>query len=136
MKALARSHVWWSGLNRDLETLARSCSSCAAVKQSPDKVPVHPWTWPTRPWERVHLDFASPFLNKSFLIATDSHSKWAEVVEMSRMQKPSLRSDTYLPHMAYRKHLSQTTARNLRQRSLQSLPSGTELNTFYLPIPP
>ena len=82
MKALARSHVWWAGLDKDLEALAKSCSSCAAVKQAPNKAPVHPWTWPTRPWQRVHLDFAGPFLNKSFLIAIDAHSKWAEVTEM------------------------------------------------------
>ena len=25
MKALARSHVWWKGLNKDLEKLGRSC---------------------------------------------------------------------------------------------------------------
>lgn len=50
MKALARSHAWWAGLYKDLEALAKSCSSCAAMKQAPNKAPVHPWTWPTRPW--------------------------------------------------------------------------------------
>lgn len=28
MKALALSHVWWTGLDKDLETLAKSCSAC------------------------------------------------------------------------------------------------------------
>ena len=82
MKAIARSHVWWTRLDKDLETLAKSYASCAAVKQSPNKAPVHPWVWPSRPWQRVHLDFAGPILNKSFLIAVNTHSKWAEVVEM------------------------------------------------------
>ena len=32
--------------------------------------------------ERIHIDFAGPFMNKSFLIIVDAYSKWAEVIEM------------------------------------------------------
>ena len=83
MKALARSHVWWKGLDKDLEEFGRSCCACLAVKQSPAKAQLHPWTWPDRPWQRLHVDFAGPFLNQSFLIVVDVHSKWAKVVEMT-----------------------------------------------------
>jgi hypothetical protein len=37
MKALARSHVWWSGIDKELESLVKSCPDCAAVKQTPAK---------------------------------------------------------------------------------------------------
>ena len=37
MKALARSHVWWAGLDHDVEVLVKNCSACAIVKQSPPK---------------------------------------------------------------------------------------------------
>ena len=84
MKALTRSHVWWSGIDKELESLVKSCPDCAVVKQSPAKAPLHPWSWPTRPWERIHIDFAGPFMNKSFLIVVDAYSKWAEVIEMSQ----------------------------------------------------
>lgn len=53
-----------------------------AVKQAPAKAPLHPWTWPSRPWQRIHADFAGPFIDKSFLLVVDARSKWAEVVEM------------------------------------------------------
>ena len=66
MKALARNHVWWSGINKELESLAKLCQDCAAVKQTPAKAPLHPWSWPTKPWERIHIDFSGPFMNKSF----------------------------------------------------------------------
>ena len=66
MKALARSYVWWSGIDRDLEEMAKSCSVCAAVKQAPVIAPLYPWAWPSRPWQRVHIDFAGPFLKKEF----------------------------------------------------------------------
>ena len=77
--------------------MAKSCSACAAVKQAPVKAPLHPWAWPSRPWQRVHIDFAGPFLNKTFLIAVDAHSKWAEVVEMC--QTTTAKTITALRHM-------------------------------------
>ena len=47
MKALARGYVWWAGIDKELETLAKSCTECAVVKQTPAKAPLHPWTWPS-----------------------------------------------------------------------------------------
>ena len=77
-------HVWWSGIDKELESLVKSCPDCTVVKQAPAKAPLHPWSWPTRPWERIHMDVAGPFMNKSFLIVVDTYSKWAEVIEMSQ----------------------------------------------------
>ena len=78
------NHVWWSGIDKELEALVKSCPDCAAVKQMPAKAPLHPWSWPTRAWERIHIDFAGPFMNKSFLIVVDAYSKWAKVIEKSQ----------------------------------------------------
>ena len=33
------------------------------------------WEWPHKPWVRLHLDYAGPFLGKMFLIVVDAHSK-------------------------------------------------------------
>ena len=44
--------------------------------------PLHPWEWPSSPWERVHIDFAEPFLDRMFFVLVDAHSKWPEIVEM------------------------------------------------------
>ena len=44
---------------------------------------MHPWPWPSRPWQRVRFDFAGPFLGKKFLLGVDAHSKWPEVVIMT-----------------------------------------------------
>ena len=62
---------------------ANSCISCQAVKEAPPIAPLHPWIWPTKPWERIHVDFAGSFLNKMFLIVVDAHSKWPEVIQMT-----------------------------------------------------
>ena len=83
MKALARSHFWWPGVDKDIEELVKSCSACQSVKHAPVKAPLHPWAWPTVPWDRVHVDFAGPFAGKMFLLVVDAHSKWPEVCIMS-----------------------------------------------------
>ena len=82
MKALSRSYVWWPQLDKEIETLAKSCDACLTVKQSPPTAPLHPWTWPAKPWIRIHVDFACPFLGKMFFVVVDAHSKWPEVFEM------------------------------------------------------
>ena len=82
MKALARSLIWWPGLDTEIEAIASKCAGCQQYKRAPPAAPIHPWEWPTRPWERIHIDFAGPFLNSMFLVAVDAHSKWPEVVQM------------------------------------------------------
>ena len=75
MKSFARSHVWWPGLDKSLEQLANACQSCLAAKPSKLSVPLHPWVWPTKPWRRLHVDFAGPFMGKSYLLVVNAHSK-------------------------------------------------------------
>ena len=81
-KALARNHVWWPGIDVKIEQMTKACERCQAVRNSPPAAPLHPWSWPSHPWQRIHLDFAGPFCGKMFFVIVDSHSKWAEVVEM------------------------------------------------------
>ena len=83
MKSIARSYFWWNGLDRDIENISKSCDACQAVKPSPPSAVLHPWVWPDAPWKRIHIDFAGPFLGKTFLVTVDAHSKWPEVAIMS-----------------------------------------------------
>ena len=78
MKVLARMYVWWPGINADIERSVRLCHACQEVQSSPSLAPLNPWKWPTRPWARLHLDFAGPFQGKTILIIIDAHSKWIE----------------------------------------------------------
>ena len=79
MKSVAQSSMWWPGLDSQLETLAKSCQSCQAVKKAPSVAPSHPWVWPYRPWQQVNLNFADPFQGPMFLVCVDAYSKWPEV---------------------------------------------------------
>lgn len=82
MKALARSFVWWPGLDEDIEDAVRSCPTCIETRHTPPVVPLLLWPWATEPWQRVHIDFAE-IKGQQFLLLVDSHSKWLEVFPMN-----------------------------------------------------
>lgn len=79
MKNLARSYCWWIGIDKDIKTLAKNCANCNAQRNNPPKVEIHNWQPASAPMQRIHIDFAGPFLGKMFLILVDSYSKWPEV---------------------------------------------------------
>ena len=83
MKSLARLHVWWPNLDKDILSVVRGCVKCQLTRNKPPQAPLQPWDWPKLPWQRIHIDFAGPFMNRMFLIVVDSHSKWLEVEIMS-----------------------------------------------------
>ena len=83
MKSLARGLVWWPGMDQEIENMVKQCSDCQQSRPSPPTAPLHPWCWPTRPWTRLHVDFAGPMEGKMFLIVIDAHSKWIEVFPMA-----------------------------------------------------
>ena len=77
MKNLARCYVWWPKIDQDIETIVRSCNTCQLNRLSPPKSPLHSWDYPDRPWARLHIDHAGPYLGQ-FLLVVDAHSKWIE----------------------------------------------------------
>ncbi|XP_046399364.1 uncharacterized protein K02A2.6-like [Ischnura elegans] len=83
MKSVARSYVWWPKLDEDLEALARACTACAENKPLPNKAHLKCWERPDKPWVRLHIDLAGPFMSKVFLVVVDSSTKWPEVFQLS-----------------------------------------------------
>ena len=82
MKMLSRMHVWWPYLDESIEQLVRDCSVCQEAEvRRPETV--NPWVWPSKPWQRIHVDFAGPFFGYYFLIMVDARSRWPEVHKMA-----------------------------------------------------
>lgn len=82
MKALARSYVWWPKMEHDLEQVVKSCDTCQLNRNSPSSAPLHPWEQPERPWSRVHIDYAGPFMGHMILVQVDATTKWIEATVM------------------------------------------------------
>ena len=76
MKHLARSAVYWPGLDAQITELCRTCQTCAEHARDPSKASIHPWMLPEKPWSRVHIDHAINFKGSDWLIMIDAYSKY------------------------------------------------------------
>ncbi|XP_059048821.1 uncharacterized protein K02A2.6-like [Achroia grisella] len=77
MKSIARHYVYWPEIDTDIEGLGRECEACRIVRDAPPRSSLHPWEFPTAPWQRLHADFAQ--LNgKYYIIIVDANSKWLD----------------------------------------------------------
>jgi len=83
MKSLACEIIWWPKIDQEIETMVHSCFSCQSQQTNPALSSLIPWQWPTRPWSRLHIDYAGPFLGQMWLVTIDAHSKWLEVFPMT-----------------------------------------------------
>ena len=83
MKSLASCYIWWPKMDSEIEQIVKQCQMCQKSRPCPPVALLHPWEWPSKPWSRLHLDFAGPFLGKNFLVLVDSHSKWMDVEIMT-----------------------------------------------------
>lgn len=71
--------MWQPDLDKSIKELAKGCQLCLEAP----KTPLQLWSWPSKPWQKVHVDFAGPFMGKNFFHAIDAHCKQGEVIEMS-----------------------------------------------------
>jgi len=80
MMALAYSYrVYWPSIDEDIKELAGNCLHCIEIRLTPRRVLVHSWVVPKEPWEKIHIDYAGPFMNNLFLLVVDEYSMWLEV---------------------------------------------------------
>lgn len=78
MKMLGRSFCWWPGFDVDIESIIKNCLECCRTLKNPP-LEKHHWEHPSAAFERVHIDFAGPFMGVYFFILVDAFSKWPEV---------------------------------------------------------
>ncbi|XP_055604189.1 uncharacterized protein K02A2.6-like [Uranotaenia lowii] len=84
MKAIARSYVYWSGLDSDVTSYVKLCRNCAIASKSTPISKPSLWPTPSKPWERVHVDYAGPLDGEYYLLVIDAFTKWPEIVETHR----------------------------------------------------
>ena len=82
MKSLAREFVYWPNIDQDIDTHVKKCPQCQAVRNESPTTATHPWEFPQRPWERLHIDFAGPVNGIMWLVVVDAYSKWPEFIPM------------------------------------------------------
>ena len=83
MKKFARQHVYWPGIDDDIESFVRSCSLCQETSYRPKRPVTSSWPEAQSPMERVHIDFFK-FKGKTALVIVDAYSGFIEVVSMRK----------------------------------------------------
>lgn len=78
-KMLARSYVYWPGLDTEIERLIKSCEHCLKVENAPTKNLLHSWPKCDGPWQRVHIDYAQKD-GRNFFVLVDSFTKYPEII--------------------------------------------------------
>ncbi|XP_043212657.1 uncharacterized protein K02A2.6-like [Amphibalanus amphitrite] len=76
MKAKARAHAWWPGMDAAIESTVESCQACQLSRPRAPPVSESPWPYPDAPWDRLHMDYAGPVHGMMILVIVDAHSKW------------------------------------------------------------
>ena len=111
IKALARSLVWWPGIDSDLEGRVKECQQCQLTRHTPARAPLHRWEFPTAPWERLHADFAGPFLGRTFLVVVDAYTKGSTFSHRLLQLPPLLLTncEVFSPLTVYPRYSSRTT---------------------------
>ena len=77
MKSLARGYVWWPDLDKNIESMVAQCNVCQALHRDIPHDPFVPWTWASRRWQRIFVDFAH-YDGTDILVLIDHHSRWPE----------------------------------------------------------
>ncbi|KAJ8351786.1 hypothetical protein SKAU_G00232620 [Synaphobranchus kaupii] len=87
VKQRCRDLVWWPGLDRDIETMVKDCTTCLVSGKTgpPPSPPLQPLQWPPAPWKHIQVDICGelhgiPQHQRFLIVAYDLHSKWPEVV--------------------------------------------------------
>lgn len=107
MKLLARERCWYPNIDNDIERVVANCTRCVATRPSPPRIPIEPWEWPRKVFERIHLDFLGPFHGTTYLVLIDAHSKWLECVEVPNLMTQTLinKLKNIFSHFGYPKYI-------------------------------
>lgn len=79
-KNMARSFVYWPGIDKEIERMVKRCSECLLNRDEPPQT-TDKWPETREVFERVHIDFLQ-LRTTMCLILVDSFSKWIEVIPM------------------------------------------------------
>lgn len=79
---LARETVYWPRINKDVETLCKSCDLCQEMQPKQAKEPLHMHEKPSEPWIKLGTDLFQ-INERNYLIIADYFSRYPVIKELS-----------------------------------------------------
>ena len=75
MTHIARSNVYWPGIDTDISDYVRRCTICTKYKASQATQPMLPRDIPDSPWQELAADYYT-HKSKDYLLVADTFSKY------------------------------------------------------------
>ena len=75
MTHIARSNMYWPGIDADISDYVRRCTICTKYKASQSTQPMLPWDIPDSPWQELAADYFT-HKGKDYLLIADMFSKY------------------------------------------------------------
>ncbi|XP_065204056.1 uncharacterized protein K02A2.6-like [Planococcus citri] len=88
-RQLARSYVYWPGIDKDIQNLIASCKDCSDNSRNPPRIAPHPWVPTDGPWQRIHFN-CGQIEGRQLFIIVDSYSRWVECYVLNSISAPKL----------------------------------------------
>ena len=82
MQQMAKTTVYWPGIDADIEDWVQRCTACLATKPNQKREPLLPHKVPDGPWQKIGADFFD-FEGKKFLLVIDYFSKFIFVEKVT-----------------------------------------------------
>ena len=82
MQQMAKTTVYWPGIDADIEDWVHRCTACLATKPNQKREPLLPHKVPDGPWQKIGADFFD-FEGKKFLLVIDYFSKFIFVEKVT-----------------------------------------------------
>ena len=93
MTHLARTHVYWPGIDANIIHCVKHCTICARHRASQIVQPMLPIDIPDRPWQELATDYFTHY-SKDYLLISDPLSKYAFIYKVH-----SKTSDCLIQHL-------------------------------------
>lgn len=135
MKSIARNYVYWRNIDQDIESMVKSCKNCADRRKLPQKAPLHQWEPASKPFQRIHIDYAGPMSDRYFFIVVDSFSKWLEVY-ITKKPPTSEKSieflHSYISHYGIPEELVSDNATTFTSQEFRQFASFYQINQRFI----
>lgn len=83
MKGRLRTKVWWPRIDKDAETMVKSCKGCTLVSGPNPPVPMKRRMLPSQAWIDIAADFLGPLPSGDYLfVVIDYYSRYKEIKPM------------------------------------------------------
>jgi hypothetical protein len=80
-KQRAQDSVWWLGINKDIETLVKSCDVCSKMRNDHAE-PMISTDFPSRPWEKLGSDLFF-WKGNTYLLVICYYSRYIEIAKLN-----------------------------------------------------